>query len=230
MSEIFTAPKYITIDLFGKVGTGKTTIFELFLKEGNRFLKDGGNLSYDFRTYYARVWILEKRWSHTMVFLTDPKLDMRWRDLRAKHLRKLCEPTNVLLIVTDSTKEDVEAVKESFRMWPRIKRKLIIFVIANMQDLPNRLTVPEIKTILQMEDVIGLSAIDPGAKKTVEDFVEHATLRYFQMLAKRGAVMAFLDEDEIGFGKTRKERVVTKGKYSARIKKVKETLEKREKT
>ena len=228
MSEIFTAPKYVTIDLFGKVGTGKTTIFELFA--GDRFLKDGGNLSYDFRTYYARCWVLEKRWEHTMVFLTDPKLDMRWRDLRAKHLRKLCEPTNVLMIVTDSTKEDVEAVKQSFQMWPRIKRKFIIFVIANMQDLPDRLSVPEIKAVLQMEDVIGLSATDPGAKEIIEEFLEHATHRYFQMLSKRGTVMAILGEDEIGFGKTRKKRVVSKGKYSARINKVKETLEKREKT
>jgi len=228
MSEIFTAPKYVTVDLFGKVGTGKTTIFELFA--GNRYLKDGGNLSFDFRTYYARCWVLEKRWEHTMVFLTDPKLDMRWRDLRAKHLRKLCEPTNVLMIVTDSTKEDVEAVKQSFQMWPRIKRKFIIFVIANMQDLPDRLSVPEIKAVLQMEDVIGLSATDPGAKEIIEEFLERATLRYFQMLSKRGTAMSILGEDEIGFGKTRKERVVTKGKYSARIKKVKETLEKREKT
>ncbi|MHA1746645.1 MAG: hypothetical protein ACTSWW_11640, partial [Promethearchaeota archaeon] len=197
---------------------------------GNRYLKDGGNLSFDFRTYYARCWVLEKRWEHTMVFLTDPKLDMRWRDLRAKHLRKLCEPTNVLMIVTDSTKEDVEAVKQSFQMWPRIKRKFIIFVIANMQDLPDRLSVPEIKTVLQMEDVIGLSATDPGAKEIIEEFLERATLRYFQMLSKRGTVMAILGEDEIGFGKTQKERVVSKGKYSARIKKVKATLEKREKT
>ena len=80
-----------------------------------------------------------------------------------------------------------------------------------------------------MEDVIGLSAIDPGAKKIVEDFIENATLRYFRMLVKRGAVMALLNEDEIGFGKEKKDRVATNGKYSARIKKVKSSLEKREK-
>ena len=126
MPEFYTNPKYVTVDLFGKVGVGKTTIFEPFA--GDRLLKDGGNLSYDYRTYYARCWVLERRWDHTMVFLTDPKLDMRWKDLRVKHLQKLFEPTNVLIIVTDSTKEDVQAIKKSFSIFPRIKKKLIIFV------------------------------------------------------------------------------------------------------
>ena len=69
-----------------------------------------------------------------MVFLTDPKLDMRWKDLRVRHLQRLFEPTNVLMIVTDSTKEDVMAVKQSFSMYPKIKRKLIIFIIASIID------------------------------------------------------------------------------------------------
>ena len=92
-------PKYVTIDLFGKVGCGKTTIFELFA--GTRLLKHGGNLSYDFRGWYAKCWILPRHWEKTMVFLADPKLEFRWRDLQAKHLRKLFEPTNILVLVTD---------------------------------------------------------------------------------------------------------------------------------
>ena len=203
---------------------GKTTIFELFA--GNKFLKEGGNLSYDFRTYYAKCWVLERRWEHTMVFLADPKLEMRWRDLRAKHLRKLMEPTNILIIVTDSTREDVNAVKESFKMWPRIKRKMIIFIIANMQDLPGRLSGAEIKEILSMNDVLEINAMDgdPETKIKIEQFIEEATIRYFRMLAKRGQVMAVLDEDEIGFGKKIKDKDESKTsnrKYSARIKELK---------
>ena len=224
MPKYFSTPKYVTIDLFGKISCGKTTIFEMFA--GKKFLKEGGNLSYDFRTYYARCWILERRWEHTMVFLADPKLEMRWRDLRAKHLRKLMEPTNILIIVTDSTREDVNAVKESFKMWPRIKRKMIIFIIANMQDLPDRLSVSEIKEILNMNDILGISATDgnPETKAKIEQFIEEATIRYFRMLAKRGQVMSVLDEDEIGFGKKRKEKndnKTSEGKYSARIKAIK---------
>ena len=224
MPKYYSTPKYVSIDLFGKVGCGKTTIFELFA--GNKFLKEGGNLSYDFRTYYAKCWVLERRWEHTMVFLADPKLEMRWKDLRAKHLRKLMEPTNILIIVTDSTREDVNAVKESFKMWPRIKRKMIIFIIANMQDLPGRLSGAEIKEILSMKDVLELNATDgdPETKIKIEQFIEEATIRYFRMLAKRGQVMAVLDKDEIGFGKKRKEKDENKtseGKYSARIKAIK---------
>ncbi len=224
MSKYYSTPKYVTIDLFGKVGCGKTTIFELFA--GNKFLKEGGNLSYDFRTYYAKCWVLERRWEHTMVFLADPKLEMRWRDLRAKHLRKLLVPTNVLIIVTDSTREDVNAVKQSFKIWPRIKRKMIIFIIANMQDLPGRLSGAEIKEILSMNDVLELNATngDPETKVKIEQFIEEATIRYFRMLAKRGQVMSVLDEDEIGFGKKIKEKNVNKfpdRKYSSRIKNIK---------
>ena len=224
MPKYFSTPKYVTIDLFGKISCGKTTIFELFA--GKRFLKEGGNLSYDFRTYYARCWVLEKRWEHTMVFLADPKLEMRWKDLRAKHLRKLMEPTNILIIVTDSTREDVNAIKQSFKMWPRIKRKMIIFIIANMQDLPGRLSGAEIKKILSMSDVLELNATDgdPETKFKVEQFIEEATIRYFRMLAKRGQVMSVLDEDEIGFGKKPKEKnqnPPSEGKYSARIKEIK---------
>ncbi len=223
MPRYYSTPKYVSIDLFGKVGVGKTTIFELFA--GTRLLKDGGNLSYDFRTYYAKCWVLQQRWEHTMVFLADPKLDMRWKDLRVKHLRKLFEPTNILILVTDSTHEDVMAVKQSFEMWPKIKKKMIIFVVANMQDMDDRLSVDEIKQILSMKDVLGLSATDSSAKENISLLIEDATLRYFGMLAKRGQAMALYDEDEIGFGNVPKEKKITKGKYSARIKNIQKKLD-----
>ncbi|MHA1520374.1 MAG: GTPase domain-containing protein [Promethearchaeota archaeon] len=226
MPEFYSTPKYVTVDLFGKVGVGKTTIFEPFA--GDRFLKDGGNLSYDYRTYYARCWVLERRWDHTMVFLTDPKLDMRWKDLRVKHLQKLFEPTNVLIIVTDSTKEDVQAIKKSFSIFPRIKKKLIIFVIANMQDIEGRLPVDEIKTILEMKDVLGLNAKDPKSKDLVEKFIEEGVIRYFTMVSKRGQAMMLLDDEEIGFGSTVKEESKPKKKFSARIEKLKQKLDKQE--
>lgn len=214
-----TTPKYVTIDLFGKVGCGKTTIFELFA--GTRLLKDGGNLSYDFRGYYAKCWILPRRWGHSMVFLADPKLEFRWRDLRAKHLRKLFEPTNIMVLVTDSTPEDIDAIKQSFTVWPTIKRKLIIFIIANMQDLPDRLTVEEIKARLQMNDVLGLTATDSDAKEKVEKFLEQAVMRYFLMLSKKGGPILVLNEDEIGFGKKIKEKRPQSRKYSNWITKIK---------
>lgn len=223
MPQYFSTPKYVTIDLFGKVGVGKTTIFNHFA--GDRLLKDGGNLSYDYRIYYARCWILPRRWEHTMVFLTDPKLDMRWKDLRVRHLQKLFEPTNILMIVTDSTKEDVLAVKESFSIYPKIKRKLIIFIIANQQDLPGRLSVDEIKEILQMKDVIGIKATDPDCVPVLEKFFEAAVIRYFTMVAKRGQVMMLLDEEEIGFGSKIKSKPVKRGRYSERIKKIKKKLD-----
>ncbi|UYP47548.1 hypothetical protein NEF87_003833 [Candidatus Lokiarchaeum ossiferum] len=223
MPKYYSTPKYVSIDLFGKVDVGKTTIFELFA--GTRLLKDGGNLSYDFRTYYAKCWVLQQRWEHTMVFLADPKLEMRWKDLRAKQLRKLMEPTNILILVTDSTLEDVRSIKQSFEMWPKIKKKLIIFVIANMQDKEGRLSVEEIKQFLEMKDVIGISAIQPGAKEKVEQFIEDATLRFFGMLAKRGQALLLYDDDEIGFGKTPKEKKSKNGKYSSRIRKLQKKLD-----
>jgi GTPase SAR1 family protein len=227
LPKIFTPPRYVTIDLFGKVEVGKTTIFELFA--GDKFLKEGGNLSYDFRGYYAKCWVLPRRWNHTMVFLADPKLEFRWKDLRAKHLRKLFEPTNILMLVTDSTPEDVESIKNCFDIWPIIKRKLIIFLIANMQDRPNHLSVSEIKERLQMKDVIGTCAINYANKEKIEEFMEEAVMRYFKMLAKRGKAMMILDENEIGFGKKIKPKKEFKGKYTDRLQKIKQKRMKRQK-
>jgi hypothetical protein len=212
-------PRYVTIDLFGKVQVGKTTIFELFA--GKRFLHEGGNLSYDFRTYYAKCWVMQNRWTHSMVFLADPKYDMRWKQLDFKFLKKKFEPTNILMIVTDSTEADVLAVKNSFTMYPRLKRKLILFVIANMQDLLDRLSVDKIQDILGLKEVLGLSAIQEGAKEKVEKFLEEATLRYFLMLSKRGDNIELVDE--IGLLKSKEERnkpepKKKKTKYGDRLK------------
>ena len=215
-------PRYVTLDLFGKMGAGKTTIFKLFA--GKRLLKDGGNLSNDFRMYFMKCWVLQNRWSHSMVFLADPKFEFFWNQIDFGLLKFVFQVTNVLIIVTDSTLEDVEAIKRSFAIYPRLKKKLILFIIANMQDLPDRLSVDEIKAHLEMDDVLGLVATEPGAKEKVEKYLEEATLRYFLMLSKRGEMMAVMDDGEIGFGKKApeppKERRV--GKYSDRIQKLKE--------
>ena len=186
-------PRYVTIDLFGKVEVGKTTIFNHFA--GNHFLQEGGNLSYDMRTYYARCWVLPNRWAHSMVFLADPKFEMRWKDLNVRYLQKMFEPTNILMIVTDSTEEDVMAVKNSFSFYPRVKRSLIKFVIANKQDLPDRLSVNEIQKTLEMKEVLGLSAIAKDTKAKVEPFLEEAVKRYFLMLSKKGQEMELIDEE-----------------------------------
>lgn len=209
-------PRFVTIDLFGKMGVGKTTIFELFA--GDKFLKEGGNLSYDFRGYYAKCWILEKRWEHSMVFLADPKLEYRWKDLNADLLRKYFEPTNVVMIVTDSTEKDVKNIKDSFSIFPQLKRKLILFVIATMQDIKGRMSVKEIEQVLGIKDIIGINTHAPGTKEKVEKFMEKAVLRYFLMLSRiGGGNLNVLDGDEIGLNAKHKEKKVFKGKYTNRL-------------
>jgi hypothetical protein len=131
-----------------------------------------------------------------MVFLADPKFDLRWKSLNIKYLRKMFEPTNILMIVTDSSEEDVEAVKNSLEMYPRVKRNLVIFLIANMQDKANVLSVEKIKLITGIQDIIGISAISPNTKQLLEPFFEEAIKRYFLMLSKQGLEMEFLDPKE----------------------------------
>ena len=208
-------PRYVTIDLFGKVGAGKTTLFNHFA--GNCFLQEGGNLSYDMRTYYARCWVLPNRWSHRMVFLADPKFEMRWKDLNVKYLQKMFEPTNILMIVTDSTEEDVMAVKNSFSFYPRVKRSLIKFIIANKQDLPDRMSVPDIQKTLEMKEVLGLSAIAEDTKAKVEPFLEEAVKRYFLMLSKKGQEMELVDETEYAKPLEQIKKEKKPGKYHGKL-------------
>jgi hypothetical protein len=187
----------VTIDLFGKVQVGKTTLFNHFVDPQFRHLQEGGNLSYDFRTYYAKCWILPNRWDHSMVFLADPKFDMRWNQLDIKFLAKMFEPTNILMIVTDSTPEDVDHVKNAIATLQKIKRNLIVFVIANMQDRPGVLPVEEIQKRLGMEEVLGTCALEAKTKEEVLKFCEKAVFRYFHMLSKRGDEMFLIDDPEI---------------------------------
>lgn len=208
-------PRYVTIDLFGKVNVGKTTIFKHFVDPQFRHLQEGGNLSYDFRTYFARCWVLPNRWEHSMVFLCDPKFDMKWQSLDMKTLTKNFEPTNILLIVTDSTPEDVDNVKNSFAMYPKLKLGIITFVIANMQDKLGVLTVDEIKHRLGIEDVLGLVATESNTKELVEPFIEKAVYRYFLMLSKRGQEMQLIDEKKDLELKQERENKQTK--YSTRF-------------
>jgi hypothetical protein len=211
-------PRYVTIDLFGKVQVGKTTIFNHFVDPQYRHLDQGGNLSYDFRTYYARCWVLPHRWSHSMIFLADPKFDMKWQSLDIKFLTKMFEPTNILMVVNDSTPEDVECVKHGFTVFPRIKRNLIVFVIANMQDKAGALSVENIIQRLEINDVLGLNALETSTKSKVEPFLEKAVYRYFHMLSKRGEEMELInDHEDFGVPKPEIEPSKASGKYMDRL-------------
>ncbi len=177
------------MDLFGKVKVGKTTIFQLFTDPQNRMMNEGGNLSYDMRAYYARCWIFPKRWDHSMVFLCDPKFDMRWNCLDLKFMAKMFAPTNVVMIVSDSTPEDIDAITHCIPMYNKIKPGVITFIIANMQDKPGRLSVEEIQKRTGIKDVLGLVAIAPDARSKLEPFLMEGVMRYFLQLSKRGEIM-----------------------------------------
>ncbi len=182
---------YVQIDLFGKVGVGKTTIYNHF--KGDRHMKHGGNLVEDWRVFYAKCWIFKERFKNYMVFLSDPKFDMRWRDLDVKFLEEKFEPTNIVMVVTDSTPEDVVAVKNSLKLLPKLKLGLITFVLANKQDLPDALSVSEIKERLSTNDVYGLSALSPDAKEILEEAFLEAKNRYLLMLSKRNEQLDLID-------------------------------------
>jgi len=196
----------------------------LFADPQGRMLEEEGNLSYDPRVYYARCWILPRRWEHSMVFLTDPKFDMRQNSLDSNYLTKMFEVTNVLMIVTDSTTEDVDAITRCIPMYFRIKRGLIIFIIANMQDNPDALTIEEIKLKTGISDVIGLSALDPQSKEQLETFFEEAVKRYFLLLEKRGQTLELVNDDNYAQQvKTRDDRLTKREKKVMESKNTKES-------
>ena len=173
-------------------------------------LENGGNLSYDPRVYYARCWILPRRWEHSMVFLTDPKFDMRQNSLDNTFLTKMLEPTNVLMLVTDSTKEDVESIARSIPIYCRLKRGLIIFIIANMQDNPDVLTVDEIKAQTGIGDVLGIAAINPDTKLELESFFEESVRRFFHLLERRGQTLELVGDNNYAQSINTKDTRLTK--------------------
>lgn len=148
----------IKLTLAGYGAVGKTTIFKLLkgvAAPAAYFPTIGANVDREdilIRNARIRVWDLagQEQYHRTWpIFLRNSKL---------------------VLLVTDSTRTNVERSKNLINLVKTIEPKAVIIGIANKQDMPNRLSPPEIESILGVKSY-GLVAIDTSYREKITDVV-----------------------------------------------------------
>jgi small GTP-binding protein len=148
----------IKLTLAGYGAVGKTTIFKLLkgvAAPAAYFPTIGANVDREdilIRNARIRVWDLagQEQYHRTWpIFLRNSKL---------------------VLLVTDSSRTNVERSKNLINLVKTIEPKAIIIGIANKQDLPNRLSPQEMESILGVKSY-GLVAIDTSYREKITDVV-----------------------------------------------------------
>ncbi len=148
----------IKLTLAGYGAVGKTTIFKLLkgvAAPAAYFPTIGANVDREdilIRNARIRVWDLagQEQYHRTWpIFLRNSKL---------------------VLLVTDSSRTNVERSKNLLNLVKTIEPKAIIIGIANKQDMPNRLSPQEIESILGVKSY-GLVAIDTSYREKITDVV-----------------------------------------------------------
>jgi small GTP-binding protein len=148
----------IKLTLAGYGAVGKTTIFKLLkgvAAPAAYFPTIGANVDREdilIRNARIRVWDLagQEQYHRTWpIFLRNSKL---------------------VLLVTDSTRTNVERSKNLMNLVRTIEPKATIIGIANKQDLPARLSPQEIESILGVKSY-GLVAIDTAYREKIIDVV-----------------------------------------------------------
>jgi len=151
--------KIVKMTLAGYGAVGKTTIFKLLkgvAAPAAYFPTIGANVDREdilIRSNRIRVWDLagQEQYHRTWpIFLRNSKL---------------------VLLVTDSSKVNVERSKNLINLVKTIEPKAFIIGIANKQDLPDRLTPHEVESLLGVKSY-GMVAIDVSYKDKLIEVIE----------------------------------------------------------
>ena len=145
--------RQIALALIGESRVGKTTIIKLLDENA-----ESRGTSYQIETedIVYTAWELQ----------TSSSEPQRLAVFATSFLKNSPEFDRFVIIVSDSSKEDVNKIKYSLKFLRQTFPDTRFAIIANKQDVPGALSPSQVKSILGIE-THGLTAINPTCKQTL---------------------------------------------------------------
>nr|MDO8083006.1 ADP-ribosylation factor-like protein [Candidatus Freyarchaeota archaeon] len=145
---------YLKIVILGQGGVGKTSVRKLIMGEEQ-------NSAY-IPTVGVDVKEFEFEAKNMKLVFWDFSGQQRYRKL----WKPLLEGTDIVILVTDSTAENLEETKKIFQLIKTEEPKVNIILIANKQDLPDALPPETIGKYMRTK-AYGLVAVDPSYEEKI---------------------------------------------------------------
>jgi GTPase SAR1 family protein len=151
--------RQISVALIGEPGVGKTTIVKLI----RRNIESHGT-TYDINTDAISYTFWELQTSSS-----EPE---RLAVFSTSFLKQSVPYQQYLFIVSDSSKEDVDKITFSIDYLGQMFTKTRLVIVANKQDLENRLTTQQIEKIARLP-TLEVSAINEAHRERLLNFISY---------------------------------------------------------
>lgn len=169
----------IKVALVGYGGVGKTTLYQLI---------QGHDIPLDYLpTMFVSYKKMDGKVAETDVLLWDFAGQDRFTPLWPMLLRG----THVILLVTDSTVENVLSTKRVFMgLIKKARPDAVVFGIANKQDLPKAMNAGLVKRVLGIEtEVFPICAIDPSERRKLQGIIAQGIEMYLKQQAEKSKMI-----------------------------------------